>query len=437
MSEGLPAFLFDSRAKPANLSMVERNDPYWDPNWVPGSQAVWSSSAGSPTGTKKATPEKALKMLFGGRRRKSALALIACLDSWSTVTAEQAALIAGDRALLKPTSQVVHALYSLGVLDMGRYPGPLARKEADPVWLYRRAGTNALSEHITQELTWAEWVSASGGLSWSSTASFDRHNVLATELVLRAAEFLKVGTVLGEKFVHASLLAAADSTIRFTHRADALIVREDGLRIAVEMTASRSAQFEKKVERWARFMAENPLEDTGLMVVFVAVPHPGDVRKRSGAAEVRKAVQKVMRSFPERSRNAPAGRIGVVEWADWFPDRHLLTEKFINMEVQFPLGRTPTDRWKTIPLAETSFDPADDFDATAVIESSSVLAHVPSWLRTADPVTVLGTPLSRSGKELPVMPAARPEILAARPSRGGTPKRGMISRAPDRLVVPG
>lgn len=434
MSEGLPAFLFDSRAKPSSLSMVERNDPYWDPNWVPGSQAVWASATG--TGRTKVTAEKAMKMLFGGRRRKSALSLIATLDAWATVTAEQAALIAGDRALLNPNSHVVHALYSLGVLDIGQYALPFARKEKNRVWLYRRASGDGLHKQITDELTWAEWIVTSGGLPWNTGTSFDRHNVLATELVLRAAEFLPIGTVLGEKFVHASSLASAEATSKFTHRADALLVREDGLRIAVEITASRSAAFEAKVERWAKFMRENPLETSGVIVIFVTVPKPDDVRKRGGGAEVRKAVQKVLRSYPERSRNAPSSRIGVVEWSDWFPDRHLLADEFLSMEVQFPVGRSAADRWAPVPLVDVSFDPDDDFDATAVIENASVLGHVPSWLRTASAEDVLSTPLKREGVQLPVMLPARPDILAARPGKGGAPKRGMIAKVPDRLSNP-
>lgn len=426
--------MLDSRAVPSTLSTVERGDPYWDSNWVPGSQAVWSSRSSAEKSGESMTKVEALSALFG-RRRRTALSLIASLDAWSTLTAEQAALVAGDRALLDPSSLVPRALHSLGILDVGRYPQALARRDAKPpTWLYRRAPCNGLAD-LTTELTWAERVATSGGFPWSTGTSFDRHNILATELALRAAEYLPVSSVLGEKFTHANLLASTSGVAsKYTHRADALLVRQDGLRIAIEMTATRSATFDAKVERWAKLLHEQPMDTTGLIVLFVAVPHPGE-RGSAAATDIRRAVQKVMRKYPERSRSSPASRIGVVGWSDWFPGRHLISDAFLSMEAKFPVGRDSADRWRAVPIADISFDPADRCDPLALARNASALYHVPHWLRTVDPNEILGTPLSRSGHRLPVLPALRPDILDARPYKGGERKRGAVGRPPRRLIL--
>ncbi|MGJ9402880.1 hypothetical protein [Arthrobacter sp. KK5.5] len=382
---GFPAFVVHSRANPRALSTVERNDPYWSESWVSGSQAVWSP-AGNPRGGTGLTRDDALRLFSDVRRRATALRLLACLDAWGTVTAEQAAVLTGDTALLDRRTMVPRALETLDLLEMGTYANrQLRRGSTRPVWLYRRKpfGGRALAG-LAKELTDGEARAVTGGLPWSTGTSFDRHNVLAVELAIRAAEYLPVSAVLGEKCGQANMLAA-QPTGAYTHRADALIIRHDGLRIAIEVTASRSARFDAKVARWVRFMEREPLATTGLVVLFVGVPHPGDIRKRGGSTEIRQAIRKALRVHPERTRFSPAGRIGVADWAKWFPAGNNLSDAFLNLEASFQVGRgsVPAERWLSVPLANISFDPADSFDPLALVRTAHGLLHVPHWLRPA------------------------------------------------------
>ncbi len=65
-----------------------------------------------------------------------------------------------------------------------------------------------------------------------------RHNALTVELALRLAEYAQVGTVLGERVGTIDLLAgpgiSRDIYDADGRSADAVIVRPDGLRIAIE-----------------------------------------------------------------------------------------------------------------------------------------------------------------------------------------------------------
>lgn len=435
---GFPAEFMPSANPRPELCAGKRNDPYWDPNWVPGSQAVWSNKSSLITPNMKLdlSTDQALAILLKPRRRATALSLMAALDSWSTLTAEQAAAISGDPALLDPRTQVPAALFALGIMDIGRYPGAFAGRSATDTWLYRRSTGNAFNQLVAPKLTWPEWVSVTGGYPWSTTTSFDRHNVLATELAIRCAEYLGPAAVLGEKFTHAGMLvtgAAGATPPQYTNRADGLIVLPNGLRVALEITASRSKTLEAKIERWAKILREHPLETSGLIVLFVTAPHPG-AGKTSGN-EVRKAVTKVLRSHPGRTKDSPSARIGVVDWSDWFPARHQLANDFFTMNTRFATGPAGDDRWVGRSIMSMSFDSWEKFDAQALSTNSKLLAHVPHWLRTGDHTSLIGSPMDRSGMSLPVMPALRPDVLAGRPSRGGRSKRGFIASLPNRLRV--
>src|SRR5690625_7380734 len=50
-------------------------------------------------------------------------------------------------------------------------------------------------------LTFAEHLAVTGGQGWDSEHRFDRHNVLTTELALRAAEYCDVATRSEERRV--------------------------------------------------------------------------------------------------------------------------------------------------------------------------------------------------------------------------------------------
>ncbi|MGJ9402899.1 hypothetical protein [Arthrobacter sp. KK5.5] len=359
------------------LDTAERTDPYWAPLWAGTSQAAWPPPGGTGLG-RRMTSARAAGTLTGARRTAVA-GLLGCVDAWGTVTAEQAAATTGDPGLLDPRSAPVRALCTFGAIEVGTFPAlALNPNLAAPV-LYRRGPAERL-QAVGELLRPRERFAATGGLPWQTTASWDRHNVLAAEVALRAAELPWVAAVLGEKYGAGALLAADREP--WPMRGDALIVRHDGFRIAIELTANHSTRLEGKANRWARFMAGNPLEQTGLMVVFLTAPHPGDRRLGDGTAGMKRALLRATARWPALDRDAPRTRIGVAAWSDWFPRPREVSEAFAEFRADVPAGRTGgAGRWRSAALAGLSFDPADGYDPGLLL--ANTFAHVPHWLRAA------------------------------------------------------
>lgn len=431
-----------------------RLDPYWDRLWAPGSQANWATAAMEKaldeTGSGKAnrrylmSEAEAMRHLRSNKGRAARLGALSVIDSWRTVSAEQMAAFTGSELLLDPRFSGTAAAFSTGMVDIGSFPNALHRRQGmNRSVLYRPGNTDAFTRLLEPELTYPEWVSVTGGTGWSAGGQYDRHNLLSAELALRAAEFLPVGTVLGEKHTTVDLLTGSGLGLTVKNadnrRADGVIVRRDGLRIAYELTATASAAFETKVRRWAKLIGERPLETSGLVVLFVAAPHPdrGSTAK-DPRREIYRRLAKVLTEFPSRNRDSPAARIGVASWEEWFPARHELSESFLSMRADFALGegRGPA-KWKARELFGTyGFRAWEGFDATAIIDNAPLIAATPHWLRTGEHTGILGSPMSRAGSEVPVPPPVRPEQGMPLPLGSGKGNAGP-AQLPDRLRVRG
>ena len=183
-----------------------------------------------------------------------------------------------------------------------------------------------------------------GRQPWSSASQFDRHNLLAAELGLRLFEYADIGTVLGEKLSSIELLAGSGlgRSLPFPDRrsADLTIVRPDGLRIAIELTATTTGRFREKVERWAKLLADQPLQHSGLVVVFV-IANPierhgaSGKNSRNAAATV---INQMCRQYPGWVGNRVAERIAIADWQEWFPERHTLSQHFFDLRCLTPSG---------------------------------------------------------------------------------------------------
>lgn len=138
--------------------------------------------------------------------------------------------------------------------------------------------------------------------------------------------------------------------------ADATILRNDGLRIAIELTANAGESFRKKVERYARLLQHNDLAATGLCVVFVlAAPHNNPAAQRQLRAKAYRAIAAACREHPGPTQDPTAARIGIATWRQWFPGPGLMHEAFTTMRVEcrtrnlgYPMtaAETPEDRWE-------------------------------------------------------------------------------------------
>lgn len=454
VDEAIHTAMLDSACPDPDLATPSRADPYWDELWAPGSTALWSTArtarrrrAHGVSRTRARAPmdeAQALRTLSGNRGRADRHATWAALQSWRTVTAEQLAALSGSRYVLDPDYSQIAASFALDVLDIGRLanhtegvPG-IGRNT-----LYRPSASDAFTRHLEPTLTAPEWLSVTAGQPWSFGGQYDRHNVLSTELALRAAEYLPVGAVLGETLSSVDLLAGAGLGRKLPHadnrRADGTLIRTDGLRIAFELTATVSQAFTNKVRRWAQLIDSRTLESSGLTVVFIAASHPDRSLHRNSTdtrTPIYKAVAQVLKEFPGRGVNSPAARIGVASWEEWFPDRHLVSEDFLNLRADFAVNdATGPDRWAARDLlGDYPFTPWHTFDATAVIENSRLLAASPHWLRRGDHTHLIGTPMDRAGVEIPHPAPAKPHLVTGRALGAGVGNGG-DAKLPRRLRI--
>ncbi|MGP4994542.1 hypothetical protein [Glutamicibacter ardleyensis] len=398
-----------------DLGLSSRLDPYWEQIWAPGSQAVWSTKdildipRVSPVYKKfHKSAEDALEQFFSGKFFDQKLSFLGVLDSWRTITAQQASAFTGMPEFADANSSSLSSMFLSGLIDIGAFNDPIARLDKTLRSVYRPTDSPVFRKQVEPRLTFPEWLHITGGTPWHAGGQYDRHNVLSTELALRCAEYLEIGAVLGEKYASVDLLAGTGLGKLVdkpdNRRADGVIVRKDGLRIAFELTANDGADFERKVRRWAELISERPLETSGLVVVYVTAGHPS---RLNTSADPRVATHstllRVLKEFPGRGADSPAGRIGIVSWDEWFPARHELSDYFLNLSANFATGTgSGESQWETKSLMEFPFAPRQEFNATAITDQMKLLGQSPWWMREGDHTRLIGTPLGRENKTSPI-----------------------------------
>ncbi|OZB79924.1 MAG: hypothetical protein B7X32_20400, partial [Microbacterium sp. 13-71-7] len=203
------------------------------------------------------------------------------------------------------------------------------------------------------------------------------------------AEFCDVATVLGEQLCTFELLTG--TPVAGKGAADVCIVRPDGLRIAVEMTASIPGQsVERKVDRWCEMLSRTPVQDSGLVVLFVNAPH----QDASQAAVtysldvVKKAISGSVRRHPGTASSPTAERIGVVSWQALFPSAGQVSSDFPTLPVTRPTGRgylmggDDLHLWERADLLDPGTLPlAPNAARDAIVDNARVLRGTPFFLR--------------------------------------------------------
>ncbi len=390
----------------ADLAAHNRIDPYWS-DWFPyHSSDMWLSrtsaerrvAAGLLDVPDKllATPEEALAAILqsnGDRspyRLNSYIAALGSVTGWRTCTSQQLAALVGDPRLAPHLSHPLAKLFDAGLVER-TVPSAWAAGRAKDVVLYRATHRHALSP-LADHLTWAEWVGVTGGQPYAGGGHHDRHNVLATELGLRLAEYTEASLVLGEPFCTPNHLVGEG--VRRLPRdepggADLVAVRSDGLRIAIELTSTTSSRFDKKVERLAKLLAEGPLEYTGLVVIFVLAPslsappgHGNDLLR-----ETEQAIAEACRLHPGTSLDPTRARMAIATWESWFPSAHTVSEAFLSMRasrIAQPTPYVPGPTWETVDFLSADarpFAPLHPDRLLAIVSNAGMLGQTPYWMR--------------------------------------------------------
>ncbi|MWV32478.1 hypothetical protein [Rathayibacter iranicus] len=415
---------FDALASRIPLSPVRaalRLDPFHGGMWGDGSAASWVSRERADRAEEadfarlpphlRTDPGEAWERLDAGVAWNQKLNVLGALDAWRTLTAEQLAALTGEHALASGRHRSISDLFAARLLEIGIYHDALrAGAKFNRGTLLRPAKPSAAVERFEQALTYPEWVSVTGGTGFEFSRQYDRHNVLAAELGLRVAEFCRVAAVLGEKLSAVNDLAyrgwgVPPRHVQSQQTADMTIVRADGLRIAVELTASANGSMEQKMAKWAAVLADRSTADSGLVVLFVIAGRPEMTGKATSLARnLRTHLARAARIFPGRRDDLTASRMFIVSWSDWFPAGHNATRGFVNLRADRPTGAFD-EPWEACDLLDpvaVPYRPADTARPLALLDNLAGLRSVPRWQRTGTPPELWRRVFQRKGiAELP------------------------------------
>jgi len=431
-----------------------RLDPYWDGVWQHGSVAQWASREHLERMEHAGLAGKRPKHLSTDRdtalaridhQWQAKLDLLGVLASWRTVTAEQFAALTDRHLSDSHVSRALGDMFALDLIDTGSLWMPGASGDAAVrARMLRPSASHAFDQLMKPRMTYSEWVSVTAGEKFLTGGQYDRHNVLTTELILRVAELLPVATALGERqslmrdIAYTATGADVPPALANSQKAgDAVIVRGDGVRIVVEMTASWSKAAEQKAFLWAEAMERRPLDDAGFIVVFVVADrtNAGRGSRRSLDAEVRKGISRATRFRPGSIHNRTAGRMLVVDWRDWFPARHEVSDEFLFLSAQRPTG--PAGGWEDVSLLDGSAirPPQRMYAPTAVAHYAAGLRLVPHQLRRGrQPRNLSDITLQRFGFKEPPHLILDPASGAPRDNADRGYGATAATKVPERLV---
>ncbi len=437
-----------------SLRTAARTDVYYTGVWSgASSQAVWLNSDGARAQAADGLgrlpahldidPDEAWASVEKvGDQRLDALAVAA---NYHTVTSEQMAAITGQPALMSARSRTMAELFATGITEVGVLGnGMLGRTVRDRLTLHRPARNRHFHDRLQEHLTYPELMSITAGKEFAPGLPHDRHDLLAAEFLLRCAEWVECGVVLGERLSDWDLLAfsGTGAPSRYgmdSKRADGVLVRTDGLRVAIEVTATVGPSFKAKVRRWAALLSERSTAQTGLVVLFLVAPSPGS-RSREHLNSARKHIAAAARDHAGWSHDRTHSRMFVADFRDYFPAPGQVAPGFFPLMALRPTGPV-TALWEEASVLDpmdTPFDPHANLDALAVLSNSCALRSVPFWLRTGKPPALWTIPIKRAGYlSIPVPAPSRESrysgapLAAARGAAGqGRPPLRLRSELP-------
>lgn len=378
---------FPSRNPIRSADTAHRLDPYFDGLWSAGSSASWLSArevlrqreAGLLAENRWARPQpfnQALEQVCKEASTKASLRGLAALNLWRTLTAEQLAAYTGSIAYSRGDLKL-HRLFSTGLIELGRI---ISVAHATGFPLLARPSNRGDWAGLYDRLSFDDWVGLTAGQNWRWGSQHDRHNVLSAEIALRAAEYLpEIELVLGEQLCALQKQNLPGLTIpaQSTHlAADAMLVRDDGLRIMVETTAS-SRGLEDKARRWAEVLATDV--SRSMVVVFLLASHPDRASQMTRPTLTRAVAHAARDQLSYRMAGVPQ-RMMVAAWSDWFPGRHQFTDRFVRLRGTVPTGMG-SNPWEPIDLVGSQRCDGPRTSQRTLLDNASALYGIPQWQR--------------------------------------------------------
>lgn len=375
-----------------SLGVAWRHDPYWEAAWpaaVGGSTVSWGgpgwerrvAAAGSPdaVGRLARAEDTKIDRCLSPRAREVTLTILATLSAWHTMTDEQLAASTGFPALCGRRKGQLGSLSDAGLVQLGRLyrldgrPAPVTMLRLDP---------GGRIERVEGQLSWAEWVRVTGARPWVRSLPSDRHDILAAELSLRAAECAPLAATLGEGFARLADLFGESRRVG-KRRADAIWVRGDGLTIAVEMISSAPRSLAGKLSLWSDLLASP--EGRGTAALFVSAVSPTDRNRHSAERATRQMIDEAAHGSPEAISAGVSGRMAYVTWEELFPAPGRMVRDFPALPARVPSGPPGPARWQHVEMLDPFAVPAPP-GRSAPPRDLTALAGIPHWQRRPDAV---------------------------------------------------
>jgi hypothetical protein len=357
-------------------------DPFWSKLWATADGGVsvsWRSRRSVESlhelgftnlraKEQRYSRDEAIAML---KSRQPRLDLLGAINLWRTITTEQLSAFTGRIAGNSQLGTDLSVLWSAGLVQRGQYHDGFQRLKKVPS-IFRP--DNRVKERLLDELNYRDWIGVTGGSDSVYSHQFDRHNVLTTELALRAAEMCSLRGVAGESVAGWSKLFPPEIEPNPHRAADAVFVRHNGSRILIEMTVTVSSATVTKVKQLAELLARDPTGNTS--AIFVVAAHPSSVNASTVSLLARQAVAKAtVQSMGNIMANV-ASRIGVVRWKDWFPAPGMVSPNFFSLSALTATGPRD-DLWQSTDF----LDPFDGALADDPTDGLNDLYGVPHWMR--------------------------------------------------------
>lgn len=383
----------------------ERSDPLWmgfgvNPRYRWHTNFEWDYrrilTPRGPAWAKRRVPKftdlgpKALVPAKGEGVRGRVERIAAVLAHWSVLTTQQIGAIADiDKA---GTSRTLRSMMEAGVVERSIMASDWETAgRTNYLWRLRvgspeyRDFINRLDDGQKHAVLW-NVEGTSGG--------HDRHDVVAGELGIRAAEVVPgLQAVLGERLASATLLLPDRPQVR--QRGDLVLVRDDGLQIVFEITTQPGIpQVREKMAAWGKLLGERGGPNaTGIVVVFVAATSEETASSKGGSLKViqgahdRALVPEAMGGVDVVDPNVVAAArasVFVAHWKDWFPQQWFIHRSFADVRVHYALQ---PGSWSAVNLNDQSerglqFRPHDsqrNWQQVRALRSRNYMPFVPPW----------------------------------------------------------
>jgi hypothetical protein len=383
---------FDELANPSFITPGfgpgERIDPYWSMVWQNpngGPEILWrtpqSERIMADVGVRVPmrcgglhTQDEAVALL---PRRRTRLVTLGTINLWHTMTSQQLVAITGKRGLNSPRSGETGLLFDAGLIQRGRsYYGGWPIDEIPEMF----RPNNEASKVNLRGLRYSDWLGATLGGSPVKGHQYDRHNILMTELSLRAAEMCPLRSALGEAVSSWTQVFGPTLKPNPYRSADAVWIRDDGLKIALEMTANFSPSTASKIDQLAELLARDSVKST--IVLFVVAADPKGGRESDVTMKLRQAVKKSAHSSMARILADVENRMVIAKWEDWFPAPELVSREFVGLKAHRYVASD--DDWTPINVLDpfdTPFPGADRPEVRASFKYLNDVFGAPWWLR--------------------------------------------------------